>query len=301
MKIAVTGSTGLIGAALTTSLTQHGHRVAALVRGTPKPGTDQIRWDPSAGVLDAASLEGFDGVVHLAGAGVGDKRWSPARKKLIYDSRIDGTDLLARALAGLTNPPRVFVCGSAIGFYGNRGDEVLTETSSRGQGFLADLVVDWEAAAQPSIDAGIRTALARTGIVLTPKGGSLKKQLPLFKLGLGGRFGPGTQWVSWISLRDEVRALSHLLTHDVSGPVNLCGPAPVTNATFTKELGKVLKRPTLLPVPLLGPRLLFGKEFVEEAPLASQRVMPAAIESAGFTFEDIELAPALRHMLGESA
>lgn len=298
MDIAITGASGLIGVPLADSLTAQGHRVLRLVRRTAS-GSDEISWDPAAGTIDAAGLEGLDAVVHLAGAGIGDKRWSDARKKLIYDSRIDGTTLLAETLAGLDNKPAALVSGSAIGFYGDRGEAELTEAAPVGTGYLADLTADWEAAAQPAIDAGIRTTFARTGIVLTPKGGSLKPQLPLFKLGLGGRFGPGTQYLPWISLNDEVAALEHLITSDMSGPVNLTAPNPVTNEVFTKTLGKVLGRPTILPVPLFGPKLLFGSEFVEEAILSSARVLPAALQADGFTFDDPDLEGALRSMLGK--
>lgn len=297
MDIAISGASGLIGSELATSLRASGNRVLRLVRHAPSTGADETKWDPAAGTVDSASLEGVDAIVHLAGAGIGDKRWTDERKKLVYDSRIDGTNLLATAAAGLTKPPKVFVCGSAVGFYGNRGDDRLTETSSRGTGFLADLVADWEAAAAPAVAAGIRTPLARTGIVLSEKGGALKKQLPLFKLGLGGRLGPGSQWLAWISLRDQVKALEHLISSDIDGPVNLTAPEPVTNHDFTKTLGNVLSRPTLLPVPMFGPRLLFGAEFVSEALLASQRVLPQVLSGDEFSFDDPTLEPCLRTML----
>lgn len=298
MEIAISGASGMIGSALSASLRSQGHRVAALVRRTPAAGADEIAWDPAGGTVDAASLEGIDAIVHLAGAGIGDRRWTDARKKLIYDSRIDGTRLLATAAAGLDRAPGVFVCGSAIGIYGSRGDERITEATERGSGFLADLVADWEAAATPAAEAGIRTPLARTGIVLSPDGGALGKQLPLFKLGLGGRLGPGTQWLPWITLRDEVSALAHLITSDLDGPVNLTAPSPVTNDEFTKTLGSVLSRPTLLPVPMFGPKLLFGAEMVTEALLASQRVLPEVLTTAGFAFDDPTLEQGLRAMLG---
>lgn len=298
MEIAISGASGLIGAALADSLRADGNRVAALVRRSPAAGADEIAWDPAGGTVDAASLEGIDAIVHLAGAGIGDRRWTDERKKLIYDSRVDGTELLANAAAGLNRAPAVFVCGSAIGFYGSCGDEPITEATERGTGFLADLVADWEAAAAPSAEAGIRTPLARTGLVMSPKGGALQKQLPLFKLGLGGRLGPGTQWLPWISLRDEVKALTYLINSDLDGPVNLTAPAPVTNDQFTKTLGSVLSRPTLLPVPLFGPKLLFGAEMVAEALLASQRVLPEALTNSGFIFDDPTLEQGLRAMLG---
>jgi len=298
MDIVISGASGLIGTALTKSLKSQGHRPIALVRRAVKPGADEITWDPAGGTIDAASLEGSDAVVHLAGAGIADKRWNDERKRVILESRTKGTALLAGALTGLTKKPSVLVSGSGIGYYGSQGDTVLTETAPAGSGFLAEVVVKWEAAASAASSAGIRTAFIRTSSVQTNKGGALKKQLLLFKLGLGGRFGPGTQWLSWISLNDEVRAIEFLINNsDISGPVNLCAPNPVTNLQFTKALGSVLNRPTLIPVPLVGPKLLFGSELVEELILASQKGMPAILTSAGFTFEDPELEPALRRIL----
>ena len=297
MDIAITGASGLIGTALTESLIADGHRPIALVRRTATSGADEISWDPAAGTIDAASLEGIDAVVHLAGAGIGDKRWNDERKQVILESRTNGTSLLADALAGLNRQPSVLVSGSGIGVYGSQGDAVLTEEQPAGSGFLADVCVQWEAATTAAADAGIRTALARTSVVMSDRGGTLKKQLLLFKLGLGGRFGPGTQWLSWISLADEVRALRFLIENPISGPVNLCAPNPVTNLTFTKTLGSVLSRPTFLPVPLFGPKLLFGAELVEQLILASQRAMPSVLSDAGFSFEDAELEPALRRIL----
>ena len=297
MDIAITGASGLIGTALSASLTSQGHRPIALVRRAAKAGADEIQWDPAGGTIDAASLEGIDAVVHLAGAGIGDKRWTDDRKKVIRDSRTEGTSLLATALAGLSAKPSVFVSGSGIGYYGSQGDSVLTEADPAGTGFLADVCVEWEAATAPASDAGIRTALARTSVVMSDQGGTLKKQLLLFKLGLGGRFGPGAQWLSWISLTDEVRALEFMITNDIAGPVNLCAPNPVTNLEFTKALGSVLKRPTLVPVPLFGPKLLFGSELVEQLILASQKGMPSVLTNAGFTFENPELEPTLHRLL----
>jgi len=298
MDVAITGASGFIGTELTTSLTSLGHRVVALVR-RPTSSADEIQWDPAGGTIDAPSLEGFDAVVHLAGAGIGDKKWSDARKDVILSSRTQGTTLLAETLAGLTSKPDVLVSGSGIGFYGSRGDDKLTEETSAGTGFLAKVCVDWEAATAPATAAGIRTALARTSVVLDASGGTLKKQLLLFKLGLGGRFGPGTQWLSWISLTDQVRAIEYLINNQISGPVNLCAPNPVTNLEFTKALGSVLNRPTILPVPLFGPKLLFGSELVEELILASQRGVPSVLTTHGFTFNDPTLEPALARMLGK--
>ncbi|MEM7095625.1 MAG: TIGR01777 family oxidoreductase [Actinomycetota bacterium] len=297
MEIAITGASGLIGTALTDSLRNDGHRVAALVRRDVAAGADEIRWDPSGRTIDSASLEGFDAVIHLAGAGIGDKRWTDERKKLILDSRVDGTSLLANALAGLDRAPSVLLSASGTGYYGDRGDEVLDETANKGSGFLSDVVEAWEDAAQPAAEAGIRTAYLRTSPVLTADGGVLKRQLPFFKLGLGGRIGSGRQYFPWISLRDQIGAIEFLLAGDVDGPVNLVAPEPVTNLEFTKTLGGVLRRPTLLPVPTFGPKLIFGGELVEQLILVSTRAVPGVLESAGFTFEDPALEPALRHLL----
>ncbi len=299
MDIVISGASGLIGTALTESLIAQGHRPIALVRRPATDGIDEIAWDPAAGTIDSASLEGVDAVVHLAGAGIADKRWNDGRKRLILESRTKGTTLLAETLARLTNKPEVLVSGSGIGYYGSRGDEVLTESDSTGAGFLADVCVQWEAASSAASDEGIRTAHIRTSAVMSDRGGSLKKQLLLFKLGLGGRFGPGTQWLSWITLADEVRAIEFLVNNDVSGPVNLCAPNPVTNLEFTKTLGSVLSRPTILPVPLFGPKLLFGSELVEELILASQKGKPSVLVDAGFSFEDPDLEPALRRILNK--
>jgi len=299
MDIVISGASGLIGTALSASLRAQGHRPIALVRRTPKSGADEIAWSPTDRSIDAVSLEGIDAVVHLAGAGIGDKKWSDERKAILLESRTVGTRLLCEALAGLNAKPSVLVSASGIGYYGSQGDTELTEAHPAGDGFLADVCVQWEAAATPASDADIRTAFARTSVVMSEVGGTLKKQLLLFKLGLGGRFGPGDQWLSWISLADQVRAIEFLIHNDVSGPVNLCSPNPITNLSFTKTLGSVLKRPTLIPVPLFGPKLLFGSEFVEELILASQKGSPSVLTQAGFSFEDPNLEPALRRMLGK--
>src|SRR5260221_10590770 len=252
MRVIVPGSHGLVGSALVARLTAEGHEVTRLVR-SPSPGPGAAAWDMERGIIDSGALEGHDAVVHLAGAGIADARWTDAHKREIRESRTRGTDLLARTLAGLRSPPRVLASGSAIGFYGDRGDETLTEASPAGRGFLADVVVEWEAAARPAAAAGIRVAHLRTGIVLAGKGGALGKQLLPLKLGLGGRLGGGSQYQSWISLTDEVGAILHTLSDEtLSGPVNLTGPEPVTNAAFTKALGRAVRRPTLIPVPLAG-------------------------------------------------
>lgn len=297
MKIAITGSTGLIGSALSDSLSAEGHEVVDVVRRPTRPGEPAVRWDPEAGTIDTAGLEGVDAVVHLAGAGIGDKRWTDDYKRTILESRTRGTDLLARNLARLDRKPAVLVSASAIGYYGDTGDAAVTEDAPPGDDFLADVCVRWEAAATPAAEAGIRVVHPRTGIVLSPAGGALAKLLPLFKLGLGGRMGSGRQWWSWISLDDEVAALRHLIDHEVSGPVNLTAPHPTTNAELTGVLGTVLHRPTLLPVPSFGPKLLMGGELAESLLFTSQRVLPAALEASGYPFAHPDLEGALRSLL----
>jgi uncharacterized protein (TIGR01777 family) len=292
VRVVVSGASGLIGSALVPRLAARGHDVTRLVRRTARAGESQ--WDPARGVVDAGLVGGSDAIVHLSGAGIGDKRWSNSYKREILDSRVKSTKLLASVIAGAARRPGVFLSGSAIGFYGARGDEVLDETSAAGSGFLADVCREWEAAAG---GAGTRTVFLRTGIVLSPKGGALKKQLPLFRAGLGGKFGRGDQWQSWISIDDEVAAISHLLTSDVHGPVNLTAPAAVTNADFAVVLGKVLRRPALLPVPSFGPKLLLGGELADALLFTGQRVIPRALSSSGFQFAHPTLDVALRALL----
>src|SRR3954449_7940879 len=271
MRVAVTGSHGLIGSALAGRRAEEGHTVVRLVRSPPS-GDGEVRWDPEAGTIDGRGLAGVDGVVHLAGEGLGEKRWSDAQKRKIVDSRVEGTTLLATTLAALDPRPSVFVCGSAVGYYGLRGDEVVTEESSAGTGFLADVARQWEASAAPAVDAGIRTVFLRTGIVLAPKGGALGRLLPLLKLGLAGKLGKGDQWWSWITLEDEVRLIAHALTTpSLAGPVNGTAPNPATNAELIKEAGRVAHRPTFLAVPKFGLSLAMGGEMTEQMILASQR------------------------------
>lgn len=296
MRVVVTGSHGMIGSALVASLHDTGHDVGRLVRGAPeRPG--DIRWDPTAGEIDAAALDGTDAVVHLAGAGIGDHRWTPDYKRKVLESRTVPTSLLARTLAGLSRPPSVLVSGSAIGFYGSRGDQVLTESSHAGDGYLAEIVQAWEAAAAPAEEAGIRVARIRTGLVLSPRGGALEPLRKIFRTGLGGRLGSGRQWWSWITLGDELRAIRWLLEHDVSGPVNLTAPNPVTNADFSKALGRALHRPAVVPVPRFGPELVLGRELAGELLFSSQRAVPAVLTEAGFTFEHTDLDAALQSVL----
>jgi uncharacterized protein (TIGR01777 family) len=289
VRVAITGSTGFLGSRLVASLTGDGHDVVRVTR----PQT----WDPDAGTIDATAFEGVDAVVHLAGEGIAEKRWSDEQKRRILESRTKGTTLLAATLAGLTDKPKVLLSGSAMGIYGDRGDEVLTEASAPGDGFLPDVCRAWEAAAKPAVEAGIRTAFLRTGLVLDPKGGALQKMLPLFKLGVGGRIGNGKQWWAWVSVDDWVGAARFLLDHDVRGPVNITGPAPVTNAEFTKALGAVVHRPTALPVPSFGPKLLLGKELAHDLLLTSLRVMPDVLEREGYAFQHRDVTAALRGVL----
>ena len=292
MRIVVSGASGLIGSALVPHLSSRGHEVTRLVRRAAKAGESQ--WDPARGVIDAQLVGAADAIIHLSGAGIGDKRWSNSYKREILDSRVKSTKLLASVIAGAAKRPGVFLSGSAIGYYGARGDEMLDESSTAGTGFLADVCKEWEAAAK---GAGTRTVFLRTGIVLSPAGGALKKQLPLFRAGLGGKFGRGDQWQSWISIDDEVAAIEHLLTGSVQGPVNLTAPAPVTNAEFATVLGKVLHRPALLPVPSIGPKLLLGGELAEALLFTGQRVIPRALSSSGFQFAHPTLEIALRALL----
>ncbi|MEY2452191.1 MAG: uncharacterized protein QOD92_1765 [Acidimicrobiaceae bacterium] len=272
MRVAVTGSHGFIGSALAPALEHDGHEVVRVSRDAD-------------GNLDVAKLYGADAVVHLAGEGVAAKRWTPEQKRRVLESRTRGTTLLAESLAGLERKPRVLLSASAIGYYGNRGDDILTEESPAGRGFLADVCVQWEASTAPAEAAGIRVAHMRTGIVVGKSGGAVAKTLPLFKLGLGGRIGSGQQYWSWISLTDEIGAIRFLLEHEVAGPVNLTGPEPVTNAAFTKAVGRALHRPTFVPVPKFGPRLLLGREAAEEVVSFSQRVMPVVLAREGYEFQ----------------
>lgn len=306
MDIAVTGSTGLIGRRLVADLRTAGHRVLGVVRPSSSSATgDTISWDPAVGTIDAGGFEGLDAVVHLAGEGIAEKRWTDDQKRRILESRTQGTGLLARTLAGLQKPPTVLLSGSAVGYYGDTGDRVTDESGPAGRDFPAMVCVAWEDAATPAVEAGLRVAFLRTGIVLSTDGGALAKQLPAFKLGLGGRAGKGTQFQSWISIDDEVGAIIHLLGAGtggvgagaaVSGPVNLTAPDPVTNAEFTKALGAALHRPTTI-LPMFGPRLLFGRELADSLLLTSQRVVPTALEASGYSFRHPDIEGALRALL----
>jgi uncharacterized protein len=295
-RVVITGATGLIGTALVEALATAGYPVTRLVRKNAT-GTDKL-WDPAKGTIDASAINGAWAVVHLAGEGIGDSKWSPEHKARVLDSRVNGTTLIAKTIAEATNKPSVFASGSAIGFYADRGDQLLDETATRGTGFLADVVVKWEECAKAAIDAGVRTVYLRTGVVLSTKGGALKQQLLPFKLGAGGRIGKGTQYLPWISITDQVRAIIHVLnTTSIAGPVNLVSPNPVTNSVFTKALGKAVHRPTLLPTPLLAIKVLYGEEMLKEMLLASTRLDPAVLRATGFTFEHPSLDAALAQIL----
>ena len=295
MKILVTGASGLVGSALVPFLEAGGHEVARLGRSAPADG--DVRWDPDAGVLDAGALEGFDGVVHLAGENIASGRWTEARKRRIRESRVNGTRLLAEALAGLERPPLVLVSASAIGFYGNRGDEELTEGSPAGAGFLAEVCREWEAATEAAEGKGVRVVHARLGVVLSKDGGALAKMLTPFRLGAGGNIGNGRQYMSWITLHDTAAAIGHLLAAEsAAGAVNVVAPAPVTNGEFTRTLGRVLRRPTLFPMPGFAARLAFG-EMADALLLASTRVKPARLMESGYAFRHGSLEEGLRHVL----
>jgi uncharacterized protein len=296
MRIAVTGTTGLMGSALVPALRAAGHPVVTMVRRDPRGAPETIGWDPAHGVLDAATLSGVEGVIHLGGVSV-DARWTPDYKRAIMSSRVESTALLARTVARLRPAPQVFIIASAIGIYGNRGDEVLDERSALGSGFLAEVARDWEAAAGPARDAGIRTVHTRFGVVLARGGGALAKMLPPFELGAGGKIGRGSQWMSWVLRDDAVRAVAFVLNDPrASGAVNVTSPSPVTNAEFAKTLGHVLRRPTVATVPAFALRLAYG-ELADAALLSSQRVLPRALTELQFEFQSPALDAALRRAL----
>jgi uncharacterized protein (TIGR01777 family) len=294
VKIAVSGASGLIGSALVRELEAAGHEVVRLVRGRPA-GPGAVAWDPDAGTIDVAALAGIDGAVHLSGATIG-RRWSAARKAEIMESRVKSTHLIAETLASLDPSPSVLVCAGGIGIYGDRADEILTEESDLGGGFLAEVGRAWESACEPARAAGIRVVNLRAGIVLAREDGALARLLTPFKLGLGGRVGSGKQWWSWVALDDVVGAIRYAVEGDITGPVNLVSPNPLTNAQFTKALGKALGRPTIFPFPALAAKALFG-EMADEALLTGQRALPARLLDAGFTFEYPEIDSAFAHAL----
>jgi uncharacterized protein (TIGR01777 family) len=298
MRIVISGATGLVGAALRSALLAENNEVARLVRPSSSQLAGDIRWDPASGAIDAAAMEGADAVVNLNGAGIGDGRWTEERKKLLRSSRVDSTRVLVDALVKLQRKPRVFISASAIGYYGSRGDEILTEASAGGGDFIAALSRDWEAEALRADAVGVRTVIARFGIALSAKGGALPRMLTPFKLGAGGRLGSGTQWMSWIALDDVVGAIRAAIANDqLRGPFNLVAPNPVQNSEFTRLLAKVLHRPAIFPAPAFALRLALG-EMADALLLSSQRVQPERLISAGFTFRFENLESALRAALG---
>ncbi|HEY8749237.1 MAG TPA: TIGR01777 family oxidoreductase, partial [Tepidisphaeraceae bacterium] len=298
LRIAISGASGLIGTALKAFLRTGGHHVQVLVRHSPDRSKGEIQWDPVAGRIDGDALESVDAVVHLSGESLAAGRWTQERKQRFVESRLKSTDLLSRTLAGLKKPPRVMVSASAIGMYGNRGDEILTESSPKGAGFLPDLCEKWEAASRPAIDGGIRVVHPRIGIVMSARGGALATMLAPFMLGGGGVIGSGNQYMSWISLDDLVYVMHEaIFDTELSGPVNAVAPNPVTNREFVKTLGRVIKRPTVLPLPAPAVKLAFG-EMGEHLLLEGARVSPARLESTGFAFAHPTLEDALRSELG---
>jgi uncharacterized protein (TIGR01777 family) len=297
MRILVTGSTGMVGSKLVPSLKAKGHQVVRLVRSTPKENASEVYWNPEQGTLNRNELEGLDGVVHLAGENLAEGRWTDEKKRRIRESRVRGTRLLSETLARLERKPEVLVSASAVGFYGNRGDEILDEQSASGADFLAEVCREWELATQEASESGVRVVHLRFGVILSQEGGALKKMLFPYKMGLGGKLGSGRQYMSWIAIDDAVGAIEHALTNDsLRGPVNAVAPEAVTNYEFTKTLGQVLSRPTIFPVPAFAARLLFG-EMADATLLASQRVVPARLKESGYVFKYPELKGALRHVL----
>lgn len=295
VRIAITGSSGMIGSALIPALTGGGHEVVRLVRRPPRAG--EVQWDPQTGGIDAPGLEGVAAVVNLAGENIAT-RWTDDAKRRIRDSRIKGTSLIADTMARLRLRPEVLISVSAVGFYGDRGDEVMDETSRPGEGFLPRIAQEWEGAAASAAGAGIRVATPRLGIVLSPAGGALAKMLPVFRLGLGGTLGSGGQWMSWVSIDDVIGGMIHLLdTRSLQGPVNIVAPAPVRNRDFTHALARVLSRPAFLSVPAPALHVLYGRQMADEALLGSTRVTPARLVGTGYNFRFPDLEGALKHVL----
>jgi uncharacterized protein (TIGR01777 family) len=296
MKILVTGSTGLVGSVLVPSLRSKGHEVLRAVRSSPK-GADEIEWDPERDKIEVSKLTELDAAVHLAGESVAGGRWTDEKKRRILESRVKGTRLLSETLARLNPKPKVLVSASAIGYYGSRGSEVMTEESTTGEGFLAGVSRQWESSTVAAAEAGIRVVVLRIGVVLSAKGGALGKMLPPFKLGLGGKVGDGTQYMSWIAIEDVVGIIEHALEDEtLSGPVNTVAPNPVTNAEFTKALGSAISRPTIFPFPAFAARLAFG-EMADETLLSSIRVLPQRLTKSGYKFRYSNLDDALRNAL----
>ena len=298
MRIAVSGATGLVGSALVPFLAGDGHRVIRLVRSTPTSEADDVFWDTETGRFDASALDGFDAVVHLAGENIAAGRWTARRRNRIRDSRVRVTRLLCEALTRLRNPPTILACASAIGYYGDRGDELLREDSPPGEGFLSELCRAWEDAAEPARQAGLRVVHLRFGVILSPTGGALARMLGPFRKGLGARLGHGRQYMSWVTLDDAIDVVAHALrTRDLHGPLNVVSPQSVTNRAFTKTLGRVLRRPAVIPAPAFALRLALGA-MADELLLAGTRVEPSRLLTTGYTFRHPRLEPALRYLLG---
>ena len=296
MRILISGSHGLVGQALIKALEKDGHDIYRLVRYAPH-SENEIEWSPDRYSIAISRIEGFDAVYHLAGESIASGRWNDEKKRKIRESRTRGTKLLSDALANLAQPPKTLICASAVGFYGNRGDELLTETSAPGKDFLADVCVEWEKATDHAREKGIRVVNTRFGIILAKDGGALEKMLPPFRMGIGGRIGDGKQWMSWIALADVIGGLQFALTEPaLNGPVNFVAPNPVRNTEFTKALGRVLSRPTLFPIPAFGVRLAFG-EMADALLLSSQRVEPERLKQSGYQFLHPDLEGALRNVL----
>ncbi len=301
LTVAITGASGMIGRQLAAVLTTGGHRVIRLVRRAEPEAADAVAWDPQSGIPDTAALEGIDAVVHLAGENIAARRWTVKQRARLRESRVTATMKLCESLAAMMHPPGVLITASAIGFYGDRGEQWLDESAGPGQGFLADLGRDWEQAAQVLAEAGTRVVNTRLGVVLTPAAGALGKMLPAFRAGMGGPLGSGRQWMSWISIDDVCAAMLHILMDDsVCGPVNIVAPEPVRQRDFARTLGRVLRRPAFAPAPAFVLRLALGR-MADEALLASARVRPAQLEQRRFTFRHADLEQALRHLLGRMA
>lgn len=299
MKVLIAGATGLVGTALTHSFARKGSAVTHLVRTSPNAGTREVEWHPNKGEIDAAAIEGFDAVINLAGESIAEGRWTEEKKKRIRDSRVQGTQLLSETLAKISRPPKVFLCASATGVYGDRGEEILDEESAAGKGFLADVCREWEEATLAASNAGVRVVNLRFGPIFSSEGGMLPKLLTPFRLGVGGKIGSGEQYMSWVTMDDVVGVINFALEKDtLRGPLNVVTPNAVTNAEFTKTLGKVLSRPTFFMVPAFAARLAFG-EMADEMLLASQRVVPKRLVEADYAFRYPELEGALRHVLGK--
>ena len=297
MKILISGASGLVGAAVAQSLTNDHHEIIRLVRRAPR-SREEIEWNPDANKLDASGLNHIEAVVHLAGESIASGRWNREKKARIRDSRVKGTRLLSETLANLSQPPRVLVSASAIGYYGDRGDEVLTEESPEGRGFLAEVCREWEAATGAAQERGVRVTMMRFGMILSERGGALTKMMPPFKMGVGGRIGSGQQFISSVALDDVVGAIIHAIgTESLTGAINMVAPNPVTNEEFTRVLGRVLSRPTIFPLPAFAARLAFG-EMADELLLSSARVEPRRLLESGYRFRYADLESALRSMLG---